>query len=187
MFNGDGSDVRRSADTCYGCRIPGVAASASQTAYPRDQETCQPRLGAADLKRYHQAAGQLETPIALSPHERARFTSRAQFLFRSRDHGQSVERISPGPTSTDPRSRSRSSRGSRDNAGGVWHTTVDSISESPMAAGLIWVVTDVRQPAVDPRWAGSIGTMSSAMRRVVARKLAEEGSRRAHSTPGSAM
>src|SRR5439155_22302052 len=49
----------------------------------------QPKLGAADLKRYTKLRFNWNTPIALSPHEPGTVYIGAQFLFRSRDHGQS--------------------------------------------------------------------------------------------------
>src|SRR5437763_870834 len=42
------------------------------------------------------------TPIALSPNEKGTVYIGAQFLFRSRDHGQTWERISPDLTTNDP-------------------------------------------------------------------------------------
>src|SRR5437667_1243537 len=42
------------------------------------------------------------TPIALSPNDKGTIYIGAQFLFRSRDHGQNWERISPDLTTNDP-------------------------------------------------------------------------------------
>ena len=104
----------------------------------------QPRLGAADLKRYTKLRFNWNTPIALSPHEPGTVYIGAQFLFRSRDHGQSWERISPDLTSNDPQKQKQEQSGgiTVDNSAAEMHTTVYSISESPLAAGLIWVGTD---------------------------------------------
>ena len=63
----------------------------------------QPKLGAADLKRYTKLASTGTRPIALSPHEPGTVYIGAQFLFRSRDHGQTWDRISPDLTTNDPR------------------------------------------------------------------------------------
>ena len=104
----------------------------------------QPKLGAADLKRYTKLRFNWNTPIALSPHEPGTVYIGAQFLFRSRDHGQTWERISPDLTSNDPQKQKQEQSGgvTVDNSAAEMHTTVYSISESPLAAGVIWVGTD---------------------------------------------
>jgi photosystem II stability/assembly factor-like uncharacterized protein len=104
----------------------------------------QPKLGAADLKRYTKLRFNWNTPIALSPHEPGTVYIGAQFLFRSRDHGQSWERISPDLTGNDPQKQKQEQSGgiTVDNSAAEMHTTVYSISESPVTAGLIWVGTD---------------------------------------------
>jgi len=104
----------------------------------------QPRLGAADLKRYTKLRFNWNTPIALSAHEPGTVYIGAQFLFRSRDHGQTWERISPDLTSNDPQKQKQEQSGgiTVDNSSAEMHTTIYSISESPLAAGLIWVGTD---------------------------------------------
>jgi photosystem II stability/assembly factor-like uncharacterized protein len=104
----------------------------------------QPKLDAADLKRYTKLRFNWNTPIALSPHDPATIYIGAQFLFRSRDHGQTWERISPDLTTNDPQKQKQEQSGgvTVDNSAAEMHTTVYSISESPLAAGLIWVGTD---------------------------------------------
>jgi photosystem II stability/assembly factor-like uncharacterized protein len=84
------------------------------------------------------------TPIALSPNEKGAIYIGAQFLFRSRDHGQSWERISPDLTTNDPAKQKQEESGgiTVDNSAAEMHTTIYSISESPKQAGLIWVGTD---------------------------------------------
>jgi len=104
----------------------------------------QPRLGPEDLKRYTKLRFNWNTPIALSPHDPATLYIGAQFLFRSRDHGQSWERISPDLTTNDPQKQKQEQSGgvTVDNSVAEMHTTIYSISESPLNAGLIWVGTD---------------------------------------------
>jgi photosystem II stability/assembly factor-like uncharacterized protein len=104
----------------------------------------QPRLGAEDLKRYKKLRFNWNTPIALSPHDPSAIYIGAQFLFRSRDHGQTWERISPDLTTNDPQKQKQEESGgvTVDNSVAEMHTTIYSISESPVAAGLIWVGTD---------------------------------------------
>ncbi|PYL55807.1 MAG: sialidase, partial [Verrucomicrobia bacterium] len=68
----------------------------------------------------------------------------AQFLFRSRDHGQNWERISPDLTTNDPQKQKQEQSGgvTVDNSSAEMHTTIYSISESPKDKNLIWVGTD---------------------------------------------
>jgi len=84
------------------------------------------------------------TPIALSPNEKGTIYMGAQFLFRSRDHGQSWDRISPDLTTNDPAMQQQEKSGgvTVDNSWAETYTTIYSISESPKQAGLIWVGTD---------------------------------------------
>ena len=104
----------------------------------------QPKLGPEDLKRYSKLRFNWNTPIALSPHDPATLYIGAQFLFRSRDHGQSWQRISPDLTTNDPEKQKQEQSGgiTVDNSAAEMHTTVYSISESPLQSGLIWVGTD---------------------------------------------
>jgi Sortilin, neurotensin receptor 3, len=104
----------------------------------------QPKLGPEDLKRYNKLRFNWNTPIALSPHDRATVYIGAQFLFRSRDHGQTWERISPDLTTNDPQKQKQEQSGgiTVDNSAAEMHTTIYSISESPLAAGQLWVGTD---------------------------------------------
>jgi photosystem II stability/assembly factor-like uncharacterized protein len=83
-------------------------------------------------------------PIALSPNEKGTIYIGSQFLFRSRDHGATWDRISPDLSTNDPvRQRQEQSGGiTVDNSAAEMNTTIYSISESPRAAGEIWVGTD---------------------------------------------
>jgi photosystem II stability/assembly factor-like uncharacterized protein len=104
----------------------------------------QPKLGAADLKRFTKLRFNWNTPIALSPHDPATVYIGSQFLFRSRDHGQSWQRISPDLSTQDPLKQKQEESGgiTVDNSAAETHTTIYSISESPLTPGLIWVGTD---------------------------------------------
>ena len=98
-----------------------------------------PRGGYKEKLRYN-----WNTPIALSPNEKGTIYIGSQFLFRSRDHGASWDRISPDLTTNNPvRQRQEQSGGiTVDNSAAEMNTTIYSISESPRAPGQIWVGTD---------------------------------------------
>jgi photosystem II stability/assembly factor-like uncharacterized protein len=104
----------------------------------------QPKLGAADLRQFTKLRFNWNTPIALSPNDPSVVYIGAQFLFRSRDHGQSWQRISPDLTTNDPQKQKQEQSGgiTVDNSAAEMYTTIYSISESPLAAGQIWVGTD---------------------------------------------
>jgi photosystem II stability/assembly factor-like uncharacterized protein len=83
-------------------------------------------------------------PIHLSPNEKGTIYIGAQFLFRSRDHGQSWERISPDLSTNDPEKQKQEESGgiTVDNSAAEMHTSIYSISESPKNGQLIWAGTD---------------------------------------------
>jgi photosystem II stability/assembly factor-like uncharacterized protein len=84
------------------------------------------------------------TPIHISPNEKGTIYIGAQFLFRSRDHGQSWERISPDLTTNDRERQKQEESGgvTVDNSSAEEFTTIYSISESPRDGKTIWVGTD---------------------------------------------
>jgi photosystem II stability/assembly factor-like uncharacterized protein len=84
------------------------------------------------------------TPIHLSPTGNGTIYIGAQFLFRSRDHGQTWERISPDLTTNDPEKQKQEQSGgvTVDNSAAEMHTTIYAISESPKNPNLIWAGTD---------------------------------------------
>ncbi len=84
------------------------------------------------------------TPLVVSPTEVGTIYIGAQYLFRSRDHGQSWDKISPDLTTNDPEKQKQEQSGgiTVDNSAAETHTTIYAISESPKAAGTIWVGTD---------------------------------------------
>ena len=84
------------------------------------------------------------TPIHMSPNEKGTLYIGAQFLFRSRDHGQSWDRVSPDLTTNDPEKQKQEESGgvTIDNSSAEMHTSIYSISESPKNGQIIWVGTD---------------------------------------------
>ncbi len=84
------------------------------------------------------------TPIHMSPNEKGTMYIGAQYLFRSRDHGQSWERISPDLSTNDPEKQKQEESGgiTVDNSAAEMHTSIYSISESPKNGQIIWAGTD---------------------------------------------
>lgn len=84
------------------------------------------------------------TPIHLSPNEPGTIYLGGQFLFRSRDRGDSWERISPDLTTNDLKKQQQQKSGglSVDNSSAENHTTIFAISESPKNGQVIWAGTD---------------------------------------------
>ncbi|HEY1613967.1 MAG TPA: hypothetical protein VGF97_09785 [Rhizomicrobium sp.] len=99
----------------------------------------QPKAGYNEKLRFN-----WNTPIALSPNEKGTIYIGSQFLFRSRDHGFTWDRISPDLTTNDPEMQKQEESGgiTVDNSAAEMHTTIYSISESPKTPKVIWVVTD---------------------------------------------
>jgi photosystem II stability/assembly factor-like uncharacterized protein len=107
--------------------------------HTHEAKDIKPRAGYKEKLRYN-----WNTPIALSPNEKGTIYIGSQFLFRSRDHGATWDRISPDLTTNDPiKQRQEESGGiTVDNSAAEMNTTIYSISESPKAAGQIWIGTD---------------------------------------------
>jgi hypothetical protein len=82
------------------------------------------------------------TPIHVSPTGAVYLG--AQVLFRTKDHGQTWERISPDLTTNDPNKQKQELSGgiTVDNSAAEMHTTIYSISESPKNANVVWAGTD---------------------------------------------
>ena len=98
----------------------------------------QPNYGEGKLRLNWNAAMQI------SPNDPGTIYIGAQFLFRSRDHGQTWDRISPDLTTNDPEKQKQEDSGgvTIDNSDAETHTTIYSISESPKDGQVIWVGTD---------------------------------------------
>ncbi len=145
MFGGDGFwmfEDPSDSDYVYGEYQGGFIGRVNR--HTHEIRDIQPRLGAQDLKRYKKLRFNWNTPIALSPHDPSTIYIGAQFLYRSHDHGQTWERISPDLTTNDPQKQKQEESGgvTVDNSVAEMHATIFSISESPLTGGLIWVGTD---------------------------------------------
>jgi photosystem II stability/assembly factor-like uncharacterized protein len=84
------------------------------------------------------------TPIHMSPTHPGTIYYGAQFLFRSRDQGESWQRISPDLTTNDPADQRQSESGglTPDNSTAENHCTIYAIGESPKDGNVVWVGTD---------------------------------------------
>jgi photosystem II stability/assembly factor-like uncharacterized protein len=83
-------------------------------------------------------------PIHLSPNHSGTIYLGAQFLFRSHDHGESWDRISPDLTTNDPARQHQELSGGLtiDNSDAEKFETIYTIAESPKNGDVIWVGTD---------------------------------------------
>ncbi|KPK78431.1 MAG: hypothetical protein AMS25_15425 [Gemmatimonas sp. SM23_52] len=84
------------------------------------------------------------TPIHVSQNNPGTLYVAAQYLFRTRNRGDSWERISPDLTTNDPEKQKQAESGGLtiDNSSAENHTTIYTISESPQNAQVVWVGTD---------------------------------------------
>ncbi|MDH3272842.1 MAG: hypothetical protein OEN56_15995, partial [Gemmatimonadota bacterium] len=84
-----------------------------------------------------------DAPIVISPHDPGTVYWGGNVLFRSRDFGHSWDVISPDLTTDDPE-KQRDSGGEiyNDNTAAEFHTTILTVAESEVEAGVIWVGTD---------------------------------------------
>jgi photosystem II stability/assembly factor-like uncharacterized protein len=99
----------------------------------------QPKALAGEKLRFN-----WNTPIHLSPNQPGTLYIGAQYLFRSRDQGQSWQRLSPDLTTNDPGKQKQEQSGgiTVDNSAAEMHTTIYAIAESPKDRDVIWVGTD---------------------------------------------
>ena len=128
----------------------------------RDSSIVYSEYQGAQVRRFHQRSGEMKDirPFPAQGEPRYRFNWNAaftrsasdpsvlllggQFVFRSRDRGDSWERISPDLTTNDPaRQRQRESGGvTRDNSGAENHCTIVALADSALEPGVIWAGTD---------------------------------------------
>lgn len=103
------------------------------------QRDIQPKANDKEKLRFNWNA-----PMHLSPTERGTVYLGSQFLHRSRDQGQTWERISPDLTTNDPAKQQQEKSGgiTVDNSAAEMHTTIYSISASVQDGRVIWVGTD---------------------------------------------
>jgi photosystem II stability/assembly factor-like uncharacterized protein len=140
MFGGDGFwmfPIPADPDYVYAEYQGGFVARVNRKTH--EARDIQPKPAANEKFRWN-----WNTPIHLSPNEKGTIYVGAQFLFRSRNQGQTWERISPDLTTNDPQKQQQEKSGgvTIDNSSAEMHTTIYSISESPKDKNVIWVGTD---------------------------------------------
>ncbi|MFY0591099.1 VPS10 domain-containing protein [Roseivirga sp.] len=115
----------------------------------------------ANIQRYDRKTGQMvgirpEHPdgeqirwnwnagVNIDPIDKKTIYLGGQYLFKSSDHGDNWEIISPDLTTNDPEKQRQMETGGLnfDNSGAEMHTTITVVSPSSLAEGMIWVGTD---------------------------------------------
>jgi photosystem II stability/assembly factor-like uncharacterized protein len=83
-------------------------------------------------------------PIHVSPTRNGTLYVGSQFLFRTRDFGQTWDRISPDLSTNDPSKQLQEQSGgvTVDNSAAETHETIYAIAESPKDPNVIWAGTD---------------------------------------------
>ena len=99
----------------------------------------QPKAGYGEKLRWN-----WNTPIHVSRLDKGKLYIGAQYLFVTKDAGQTWRRISPDLTTNDPEKQKQEQSGgiTVDNSAAEMHTTIYAISESPRDAKTVWVGTD---------------------------------------------
>ncbi len=84
------------------------------------------------------------TPVLISPNNLKIMYIGAQFLFKTKDRGETWERISPDLTTNDPEKQRQNESGglTKENTSAENHCSIYTISESPLNPDVIWVGTD---------------------------------------------
>ncbi len=102
------------------------------------------RIGSAgDAMLGHKYRFNWDAPIHISPHDPSVVYIGGNHVFVSRDYGHSWDELSPDLTTQDT-VRQLTSGGEiyQDNTAAEFYTTILTIAESPIEAGVIWVGTD---------------------------------------------
>jgi photosystem II stability/assembly factor-like uncharacterized protein len=140
MFGGDGFWVVTERDN------PNVIYAESQggnvgriDAITKSTRDIQPKALAGEKLRFN-----WNTPLHISPTDGKTLYMGAQVLFRSRDRGDSWERISGDLTTNDKSKQQQELSGgiTVDNSSAEMHTTIYAIAEQKGDANTIWVGTD---------------------------------------------
>jgi len=141
IVGGDGFDVVPDPlDTRYGYSL-----SQGANIQRYDRETgemigIRPEHPDGETIRWNWNAG-----VNIDPFDKKTVYLGGQYLFKSPDHGDSWEIISPDLTTNDPEKQRQSETGGKlnlDNSGAEMHTTITVVEPSTLSQGMIWVGTD---------------------------------------------
>ena len=101
-------------------------------------EVLGPNASGTDMFRFNWSA-----PLVMSPHDPETIFLGGNHLFRTSDRGDSWMIISPDLTTNDS-SKTRIQHGglTREGSGAETHSSITSVSQSPIMEGVIWVGTD---------------------------------------------
>ena len=81
-------------------------------------------------------------PIVISPHDPTVLYATSQHVWRTRNEGQSWERISPDLTVHDPATLGRTGGMNGEMTGAEWYATIYAFIESPIKRGVLWAGSD---------------------------------------------
>lgn len=130
--------------------------------HPKDENIVFAEYQGGNLVRYNKTTGRAKdikpfpenaeekyrfnwnTPIHLSPNDDEKMYFAAQYLFSSKDRGDTWKIISPDLTTNDPEKQKQSESGglSIDNSTAENHCSIYAVAESPKDQNIIWVGTD---------------------------------------------
>ncbi len=96
------------------------------------------------IEGYEEYRFNWNTPIEISKNNSDRLYIGSQYVHKSDDTGSTWEIISPDLTTDDPTKQNQEDSGglSMDNSGAENHTTIFTITESPLNENIIWAGTD---------------------------------------------
>ncbi|HJU75044.1 MAG TPA: glycosyl hydrolase [Gemmatimonadaceae bacterium] len=81
-------------------------------------------------------------PVVISQHDPTILYATSQHVWRSRDEGQSWERISPDLTVRDTTTLRRTGGLNGEMTGAEWYATIYAFAESPVRRGVLWAGSD---------------------------------------------
>ncbi|MEJ7758232.1 MAG: hypothetical protein WKF55_01435 [Gemmatimonadaceae bacterium] len=150
---GDGMDIQ--IDPTDWRRVYTEAEGGSFRRYdPETRTSANSRPSQANIVNYAEVLGtsargtgmfrfNWSAPLVMSPHNPATLFLGGNHLFRTTDRGDSWRIISADLTTNDS-AKTRITHGgiTRENTGAETHGTITSVSQSPIAEGVIWVGTD---------------------------------------------
>ncbi len=141
IVGGDGFDVVPDPlDTRYGYSLSQGANIQRYDRKTGEMVGIRPEHPNGEFIRWNWNAG-----VNIDPHDKKTIYLGGQYLFKSPDHGDTWEIISPDLTTNDPEKQKQAETGGKlnlDNSGAEMHTTITVVEPSALTEGVIWVGTD---------------------------------------------